>query len=57
MIIVIKIKYQDLITVERILGDMYLENGNVEEVVLLSQALDKIIVSMQININDKIKTT
>ncbi|HDN2514128.1 TPA: hypothetical protein P1K40_000310, partial [Clostridioides difficile] len=47
----IKIKYQDLITIKRILGDIYLENGNVEEVILLSQALDKIIVFMQININ------
>lgn len=53
----IKIKYQDLITIKRILGDIYLENGNVEEVILLSQALDKIIVFMQININNKIKIT
>lgn len=53
----IKIKDQDLITIKRILGDMYLENGNTEEVVLLSQALDKIIVSIQININKKIETT
>lgn len=50
-------KYKDVITIKRILGDMYLENGNIEEVVLLSQALDKIILSMQININNNIKTT
>lgn len=53
----IKINEQDLITIKRILGDMYLENGNIEEVVLLSQALDKIILSIQININKKIETT
>ncbi|MGL5766177.1 MAG: hypothetical protein ACRCX8_11110 [Sarcina sp.] len=47
----IKIKDQDLIAIKRILGDMYLENGNAKEVLILSQALDKIIVSMQININ------
>lgn len=47
-------KYQDFITIKRILGDLYLENVNSEEVVLLSQALDRIIVSMQININNKI---
>lgn len=47
-------KYQDFIAIKRILGDLYLENGNSEEVVLLSQALDRIIVSMQININNKI---
>lgn len=50
----IKMKYQDFITIKRILGDLYLENVNSEEVVLLSQALDRIIVSMQININNKI---
>ncbi|CEO36677.1 Uncharacterised protein [[Clostridium] sordellii] len=50
----IKMKYQDFITIKRILGDLYLENGNSEEVVLLSQALDRIIVSMQIHINNKI---
>lgn len=50
----IKMKYQDFITIKRILGDLYLENGNSEEVVLLSQELDRIIVSMQININNKI---
>lgn len=48
-------KYQDIITIKRILGDMYLENGNIEEVVLLSQVLDRIIVSMQVNINNNIK--
>ncbi|WP_155485146.1 hypothetical protein [Clostridium perfringens] len=46
-----------MITIKRILGDMYLENGNIEEVILLSQALDKIILSMQININNDIKIT
>ncbi|CAI3329622.1 hypothetical protein CIRMBP1231_02169 [Enterococcus cecorum] len=51
----IKMKYQDIITIKRILGDMYLENGNIEEVVLLSQVLDRIIVSMQVNINNNIK--
>lgn len=50
----IKMKYQDIITIKRILGDMYLENGNIEEVVLLSQVLDRIIVSMQVNINNNI---
>ncbi|WP_207705495.1 hypothetical protein [Clostridium perfringens] len=50
-------KYRDVITIKRILGDMYLENGNIEEVILLSQALDKIILSMQININNDIKIT
>ncbi len=54
--IVIKMKYKDLVTIKRILGDMYIENGNIEEVVLLSQAIDKIIVSMQRNINNEIKT-
>ncbi|EQK42668.1 hypothetical protein C672_1612 [[Clostridium] bifermentans ATCC 638] len=34
---------------------MYLENENIEEVVLLSQVLDRIIVSMQVNINNNIK--
>ncbi|CEP94835.1 hypothetical protein ACSXD8_15300 [Clostridium perfringens] len=53
----IKMKYRDVITIKRILGDMYLENGNIEEVILLSQALDKIILSMQININNDIKIT
>ncbi|MDM1009530.1 hypothetical protein QTI98_10050 [Clostridium perfringens] len=52
----IKMKYKDLVTIKRILGDMYIENGNIEEVVLLSQAIDKIIVSMQRNINNEIKT-
>jgi hypothetical protein len=52
----IKMKYQDVITIKRILGDMYLENGNVEEVVLLSQVVDRIIVSMQKDINSNIKT-
>ncbi|HAT4314022.1 TPA: hypothetical protein I9097_001283 [Clostridium perfringens] len=45
----IKIKYQDFITIKRILGDLYLENGNIEEVVLLSQAIDKIVISIQAN--------
>ncbi len=54
--IVIKMKYKDLVTIKRILEDMYIENGNIEEVVLLSQAIDKIIVSMQRNINNEIKT-
>ncbi len=36
---------------------MYLENGNVEEVILLSQVIDRIIVSMQKDINsNNIKT-
>ncbi|MDB1933999.1 hypothetical protein PMY12_08880 [Clostridium tertium] len=52
----IKMKYQDVMTIKRILGDMYLENGNVEEVVLLSQIVDRIIVSMQKDINNNIKT-
>ncbi|WP_166484628.1 hypothetical protein [Clostridium cuniculi] len=45
----IKIKDEDFITLKRILGDMYLENGNIEEVVLLSKVIDKIIVSMQVS--------
>ncbi|BDU80858.1 hypothetical protein SNUCP2_05260 [Clostridium perfringens A] len=48
----IKIKYLDLVTIKRILGDLYLENGNTEEVVLLSQAVDKIIMHMQVNMNN-----
>lgn len=52
----IKMKYQDVMTIKRILGDMYLENGNVEEVVLLSQIVDRIIVSTQKDINNNIKT-
>ncbi|WP_394883831.1 hypothetical protein [Clostridium tertium] len=53
----IKVKYKDVITIKRILGDMYLENGNVEEVILLSQVIDRIIVSMQKDINsNNIKT-
>ena len=51
----IKIKYQDFITIKRILGDLYLENGNSEEVVLLSQLVDRIIVHMQINTNNNMK--
>lgn len=52
----IKVKYQDVITIKRILGYMYLENGNVEEVILLSQVVDRIIVSIQKDINNNIKT-
>lgn len=46
----IKVKNEDLITLKRILGDIYMENGNVEEVVLLSEVVDKIISSIQRNI-------
>ena len=53
----IKMKDQDVITIKRILGDMYLENGNVEGVILLSQVVDRIIVSIQKDINsNNIKT-
>ena len=45
-----------MITIKRILGYMYLENGNVEEVILLSQVVDRIIVSIQKDINNNIKT-
>lgn len=51
----VKIKYKDLITIKRILGDLYLENGNSEEVVLLSQAIDRIVLSMQVDKNNMIK--
>ena len=43
----IKIKNEDLVILKRILGDMYIDNGNAEEVVLLSQVLDRIITSIQ----------
>lgn len=43
----IKVKNEDLMALKRILGDMYIENGNTKEVVLLSQALDRIIISIQ----------
>ncbi|CAM2078123.1 MAG: hypothetical protein NSGCLCUN01_02312 [uncultured Clostridium sp.] len=49
MSVIIKIKHEDFTTLKRILGDMYLENGNIEEVVLLSKVIDKIIVSMQVS--------
>ncbi len=49
----IKIKYLDLVIIKRILGDLYLENGNTEEVILLSQAVDKIIMHMQVKRNNK----
>lgn len=49
----IKIKYQDFIIIKRILGDLYLENGNIEEVILLSHFLDKVIISMQTYSNSK----
>lgn len=49
MSVIIKIKYEDFTTLKRILEDMYLENGNIEEVVLLSKVIDKIIVSMQVS--------
>ncbi|WP_122639105.1 hypothetical protein [Romboutsia sp. Marseille-P6047] len=39
----IKIKDSDLMIMKRILGDLYPENGNTEEVILLSKAIDKII--------------
>lgn len=51
----VKIKYKDLITIRRILGNLYLENGNSEEVVLLSQAIDRIVLSMQVDKNNMIK--
>ncbi|HAT4214893.1 hypothetical protein P5F33_09955 [Clostridium perfringens] len=51
----LKIKYKDLITIKRILGDLYLENGNSEEVVLLSQAINRILLSMQVDNNNTIK--
>ena len=46
----LKIEEKDLETMTRILGDMYIENGNTEEVLLLSQAIDRIIVSIQANL-------
>ncbi|SCH85344.1 hypothetical protein [Romboutsia sp. 1001713B170207_170306_H8] len=50
----IKIKDSDLMIMKRILGDLYLENGNTEEVILLSKAIDKIIPL--VNLAKKIET-
>ncbi|EHK2400683.1 hypothetical protein KCL50_001660 [Clostridium perfringens] len=52
----VKIKYKDLITIRRILGNLYLENGNIDEIILLSQAIDRIMLSIQVEKNNKIKT-
>ncbi|MBC5997134.1 hypothetical protein H8923_10205 [Romboutsia hominis] len=52
----IKIKDSDLIIMKRILGELYLENGNTEEVILLSQAIDKIILSKQKTIFNEIES-
>lgn len=43
----LKLEAKDLETMTMILGKMYVENGNTEEVVLLSEAIDRIIVSIQ----------
>lgn len=45
----IKVKNEHLVILKRVLSDIYIENGNVEEVVLLSQAIDTIITSIQKN--------
>lgn len=42
-----KIKDEDLDKIREVLSTIYIDNGNTEEVILLSQAIDKIILSKQ----------
>lgn len=42
-----KIKDEDLDKIRVVLSNIYIDNGNTEEVILLSQAIDKIILSKQ----------
>lgn len=42
-----KIKDEDLDKIREVLSNIYRDNGNTEEVILLSQAIDKIILSKQ----------
>ncbi|WP_133014423.1 hypothetical protein [Clostridium cuniculi] len=42
-----KIKDEDLDKIREVLSNIYIDNGNTEEVILLSQAIDKIILSKQ----------
>lgn len=51
----IKIDSNNLAIMKKILGEIYLDNGNTSEVVTLSQAIDNIIVSVQKNIINREK--
>lgn len=43
----IEISKEDLLELKKILGNLYLDNRNTYEVLLLSEAVDKIIESIQ----------
>lgn len=45
----IKVKKDDINKIKEILGRIYLDNGVTDEVLLLSKAVDKIILSRQKN--------
>lgn len=45
----IKVKKDDINKMKEILGRIYLDNGLTDEVILLSKAVDKIILSRQKN--------
>ncbi|MBS6007048.1 MAG: hypothetical protein KIB43_08820 [Clostridium baratii] len=45
----IKVKKDDINKIKEILGRIYLDNGVTDEVLLLSKAVDKIILSIQKN--------
>ncbi|AIY83658.1 Uncharacterised protein [Clostridium baratii] len=45
----IKVKKDDINKIKEILGRIYLDNGVTDEVILLSKAVDKIILSIQKN--------
>ncbi|CUQ02029.1 hypothetical protein [Clostridium baratii] len=45
----IKVKKDDINRIKEILGRIYLDNGITDEVLLLSKAVDKIILSRQKN--------
>lgn len=45
----IKVKKDDINKIKEILGRIYLDNGITDEVLLLSKAVDKIILSRQKN--------
>ena len=45
----IKVKKDDINKIKEILGRIYLDNGVTDEVILLSKAVDKIILSRQKN--------
>lgn len=45
----IKVKKDDINRIKEILGRIYLDNGVTDEVLLLSKAVDKIILSRQKN--------